>query len=147
MYVYSAEGVARRLREEIALYVRLSQTTPLEIVGLDIMGLTKKCQLLRACVFETYRLIIEPTSIRYVARPVTISDGDFVQTLNPGTWVSAPHSLLSRDSIIFPDTESFIPESFIPERFLEHDLKSDELVAPVEALGIWHCDMQRSHVC
>ena len=111
-YVYSTEGVAQILREEIAPYVKLLQSTPREIVGLNITGLTKKCQLLKACVFKTYRLVIEPTSIRYVARPVTISDGDFVHTLEKGTFVSAPRSLFSRDPSIFPDQKNSSQSAF-----------------------------------
>ncbi|KIX92354.1 uncharacterized protein Z520_11962 [Fonsecaea multimorphosa CBS 102226] len=121
VYVYSTSGVLDRVREEIAPYVKISSRkdpdtdnhTP-EITTIDIQGLGRDCALLKACIFETYRLTNEPTSIRYVARPITIHDGTYQHELQPGTFVSAPHSLTQRDPSVYAD-----PNDFIPDRFLQ----------------------------
>jgi hypothetical protein len=131
-YVYSTDGVVERLREEIAPYVQLSKTTPCEIIGFDIAGLSKNCQLLKSCIFETYRLVNEPTSIRYVTRPVAIEDGGAKHDLKPGTFLSAPHSLINHDPSIFPNAEKFIPE-----RFLEPDPEAGKPVARYGRLKPW----------
>ncbi len=74
-YVYSTPGLLARLRTEIAPYCTLSDTMPLEIDSMNLPGLFVNCPLLKASIFETYRMANEATSIRYVARPVTIDDG------------------------------------------------------------------------
>ncbi|KAJ5207720.1 cytochrome P450 [Penicillium cf. viridicatum] len=91
-YMYSTPGLLGRIREEIAPYVRLSGTTLPEITSMDLPALSMNCQLLKACIFETYRMVNELTSIRYVARPITIDDGEFKHDLKSGMFVSAPHA-------------------------------------------------------
>ncbi|KAI9373307.1 cytochrome P450 [Aspergillus egyptiacus] len=116
VYVYSTPGLLDRVRAEIAPYICLSQATPQEIASMNLPGLSINCQLLKACIYETYRMVNEPTSIRYVARTITLTDGELQHNLKPGTWVSVPHSLISHDASIFEK-----PNEFLPERFLETD--------------------------
>ncbi|EXJ74388.1 uncharacterized protein A1O5_02684, partial [Cladophialophora psammophila CBS 110553] len=63
VYVYSVSGLLDRVREEIAPYINISQTdsTP-EIVSMNLSALSHNCSLLKACVFETYRMANEATS-------------------------------------------------------------------------------------
>lgn len=131
-YVYSTPGLLDRIREKIAPYVRLSQTTPPEIMSMDLPALSANCQLLKVCIFETYRMVNEPTSIRYVARPMTIDDGKFKHELKPGMFVSAPHLLINQDPSAFAD-----PAEFVPERFLETDPESVKPMARYGRLRPW----------
>ena len=131
-YVYSSSGVLDELREEMAPYVRLSQTNPPGITSMDIPALSRHCQLLKACIFETYRLVNEATSIRYVARPITVHDNAIKHELKAGSFVSAPHALTQRDPAIYAD-----PEKFIPSRFLEADPESDKPIARYGILKPW----------
>ncbi|KAM0434013.1 hypothetical protein ACHAPT_003957 [Fusarium lateritium] len=112
-YVYSTQGLVDRVRDDIAPYVKLSPTDP---PVLDIPGLSNNCQLLKACIFETYRMVNEPTSIRHLERAVTISDSGFRHELKAGTFISVPHSLTNHDPSVYED-----PDKFVPERFLEAD--------------------------
>jgi cytochrome P450 len=131
-YVYFTDGVIERLREEIAPYVRLSPIMPHGIINFDVAGLSKSCQLLKACIFETYRFVNEPTSLRYVARAVVINDGDAKHEINPGTYLSAPHSIINRNLLVFSE-----PDNFNPDRFLKPDQESGKLVAQYGRLKPW----------
>jgi cytochrome P450 len=99
---------------------------------MDLTAPSMNCQLLKAFIFETYRMANEPTSIRYVARPVTLEDGEFKHELTPGTWLSAPHWLINRDPSVFAE-----PDKFHPERFLETDSESGKSVARYGRLRPW----------
>jgi cytochrome P450 len=132
IYVYSTSGLLEQLREEIAPYLHLSSTKPPELKSLDIQGLSKYCQLLKACIFETYRLVNEPTSIRFVTHSITIPDGDLKHELKPGMFVSAPHSLWNRDASVYDD-----PNMFNPARFLNHNPSSGKPVARYGTLKPW----------
>jgi cytochrome P450 len=99
---------------------------------MDLSALSINCQLLKACIFETYRMANDPTSIRYIARPVTIHDGEFKHELKQGTWVSAPLSLINQDPSVFAE-----PDKFVPERFLETDPQSGKPVARYGRLRPW----------
>jgi cytochrome P450 len=131
-YVYSTSGILEQLRMEIAPYISVSEASPSKLASLDIPGLCRSCQLLKACIFETYRLVNEPTSIRYVARPITITDGDLKHEIEPGTFVSVPHSLANRDPSVYDD-----PNRFEPARFLAPDAVSGELIARHRRLKPW----------
>ena len=72
---------------------------PRDIISMDHSGLVRSCHLLKACVFETYRIAKEPTSIRYVVRPITTIDGNLGHTLKLETLVSAAQSLISHNSL------------------------------------------------
>jgi cytochrome P450 len=133
-YVYSTPGFVDRLRAEIAPYLRISRRDRPENMSVDIPALHRECALLRACVFETYRLANEATSIRYVARPITLDDGPYRHDLKPGMFVSAPHALIQRDPSVYAD-----PHAFIPERFLETDPETDKVVARPGRLRPWGC--------
>jgi cytochrome P450 len=132
LYVYSTPGILARLRSAIAPFFKLSDTQPREIISMDHSGLARNCHLLKACIFETYRMVNEPTSIRYVVRPITINEGNLAHTLKADTFVSAPHSLINYDPTIFAD-----PDKFIPDRFLETDPKSGEQSARYGRLKPW----------
>ena len=123
-YVYSTPGLVEQLREEIGPYIKLSESQPLEFKSMDLPGIFANCPRMKACIFETYRMANEATSIRYVARPVTINDGTYKHELKPGMFVSAPHSVIQRDPSIYAD-----PDEFIPDRFLETDPDSGKLIA------------------
>ncbi len=132
VYVYSTPGLVDRVRDEIAPYVKISQTETPEITSIDLPGLSHSCALLKACIFETYRMANEATSIRYVARLITINDGACKHELKPGTFVSAPHSLIQRDPSVYAD-----PDKFIPDRFLDVDPESGKAVARYGRLKPW----------
>lgn len=131
-YVYSTPGLLSKLREEIAPYVRVSQTYPREITSMDLPALPRDCPLLKACIFETYRMTIEATSIRYIEHPITIDDGVYKHELKSGTFVSVPHSLIQRDPSVYAD-----PDNFVPDRFLGPDPESGKLVARYGKLKPW----------
>jgi cytochrome P450 len=131
-YVYSTPGFLDELREEIAPYIRLSQTEPPEITSMDLPALCHNCPLLKACIFETYHMANEATSIRYIARPATVNDGANKHQLKPGMFVSAPHSLIQRDLSVYAD-----PDKFVPDRFLESDPESGKLIARYGRLKPW----------
>jgi hypothetical protein len=131
-YVYSTPSLLDRLREEIAPDVHLSEASLPEITSMDLPALSMNCQLLKACIFETYRMVNEPTSIRYVARPITIDDGEFKHELKPSMFVSAPHALINQDPTVFAH-----PEEFDPDRFLEIDPDSGKLTARYGRLRPW----------
>ncbi|KAJ9615483.1 hypothetical protein H2200_001558 [Cladophialophora chaetospira] len=132
VYVYSTLGLLARIREEIAPYVPISKSASPEIASIDLPALSHDCVLTKACLFETYRLANEAASIRYVARPITVNDGDLKHELKPGTFVSAPHSLIQRDPLVYAD-----PDRFIPDRFVEVDPESGKLVARYGRLKPW----------
>ncbi|RSL62656.1 hypothetical protein CEP54_005592 [Fusarium duplospermum] len=131
-FVYATPGLVERIREETAAYIKLSSTTPLEIISIDIPGLCRSCQLLKACIFETYRIANDPAVIRRVERPITIKDGELEHKLQAGSFVSMPMSLTNSDSAIFPE-----PEKFIPERFLERNPTMGSMVARYGRLRPW----------
>ncbi|RSM18305.1 hypothetical protein CDV31_002824 [Fusarium ambrosium] len=131
-FVYATPGLVDRIREETAAYINLSTTTPLEIISIDIPGLCRSCQLLKACIFETYRIANDPAVIRRVERPITIQDGELEHKLQAGSFISMPMSLTNGDPAIFPD-----PEKFIPERFLERNLTTGSMVARYGRLRPW----------
>ncbi|PSN64410.1 putative cytochrome P450 [Corynespora cassiicola Philippines] len=131
-YVYSTTGVLKQIREEIDPFLGISKVTPRELTALDIPGLSKNCQLLKACIFETYRLVNEPTSIRQVARSMTIKDGHLSHELKPGMFVSAALSIDNRDASVYEN-----PDKFDPSRFLEPDPSSGKLVARYGKMKPW----------
>ncbi|KAI1056424.1 hypothetical protein LB507_001659 [Fusarium sp. FIESC RH6] len=132
LYVYSTPGLLERIREEISPYIRLSGGEKPEITGMDFQSLFKKCQLFKACIFETYRLVNEPTSIRHVSKSVSITDGDRQHNLNQGTYISVPLALKSRDPALYED-----PDSFIPDRFLDIDPETGKGTARYGKLKPW----------
>ncbi|KAL4737903.1 cytochrome P450 [Aspergillus similis] len=133
-YIYSPPGLLDAVRAEIAPYIRLaaSEAQAPEITSINFPGILANCQFLKACLYETCRVVNEPTSIRYVERPVTLTDGSLQHTLSAGTWVSAPHSLTNHNASIFDN-----PAEFRPERFLETDHVSGKRVARYGRLRPW----------
>ncbi|KAF5021770.1 hypothetical protein F66182_6220 [Fusarium sp. NRRL 66182] len=131
-YVYSTPGLLERIRDEISPHVSLSHQDGPEIALMDFSGLFKNCQLVKACIFETYRMVNEPTSIRYVARPISINDGDLKHKLNQGTFISVPLSLGNQDPSVYQD-----PHKFVPDRFLDTDPKTGKSTARYGRLKPW----------
>ena len=130
--IYSTTGLLERLREETAPYISMSREKPAAILSMDFAALSRDCSLLKACIFETYRMAIEAASIRYVARSITIKDGKYRHELKPGTFLTVPHSLSQRDPSVYHD-----PDTFMPERFLRNDKDSNRLSARYGALRPW----------
>ena len=99
---------------------------------MDIPGLCRDCQLLKACIFETYRIANDPAVIRRVERPITIRDGELKHQLQAGSFISMPTSLTNSDPAIFAD-----PDKFIPERFLERNPTTGSVAAQYGTLRPW----------
>lgn len=131
-YLYSTPGLIDHLREEIAPHMKMPQSSTPGNGSMDLPALFGNCPLMKACIFETYRMANEATSIRYVARSVTITDGMHSHELRPGMFVSAPHSVIQRDPSVYAD-----PDRFVPSRFLETDSKSGKPVARSGRLRPW----------
>ncbi|KAG5760306.1 hypothetical protein H9Q72_011571 [Fusarium xylarioides] len=100
LYVYSTPGLLKRIRDEISPYVTLSDGDKPQIKSMDFPSLFRKCQLFKACIFETYRLVNEPTSIRYVTQPVSLNDGNHKHELQEGTYISVPLALKNKNPSI-----------------------------------------------
>jgi len=131
-YIYSNPSLLEKLREEVAPHIKLSQTTPPEIVSMDLPGLSRDCPLLKACIFETYRLTLEVSSIRYIDRPISVNDGGHIHNLTPGVFVSVAHCTIQRDPAVYAD-----PDKFVADRFLEKDAESGNLVPRYGKLRPW----------
>ena len=132
-YVYSTPGLLARVRDEVAAYLTVEGG---ELVGVDVGGLARGCQLLRACVFETYRLVNDASSIRYVARPVTVADGERKHELRADSFFSALGSIENHDASVYAD-----PDRFDPERFLQRNPETGESVARYGRLKPWGAGM------
>ena len=63
---------------------------------------------------------------------MTIHDGQQEHHLKSGTWISAVHAVLQKDSSVYPE-----PEKFIPDRFLESDKENGNKVARYGKLRPW----------
>ncbi|KAM0078191.1 hypothetical protein ACKRZS_009715 [Fusarium odoratissimum] len=132
LYVYSTPGLLKRIRDEISPYVTLSDGGKPEIKSMDFPSLFRKCQLFKACIFETYRLVNEPTSIRYVTQPVSLNDGNIKHDLQEGTYISVPLALKNKNPSIYED-----PDTFIPDRFLDTDPETGKAMARYGKLKPW----------
>ena len=132
VYIYSTPGLLSRLRDETAPFVTMSQEKPASIASINFAELARECALLKSCLFETYRMANEAASIRYVARSVTVQDGEYTHELRPGMFVTVPHALSQQDASIYPN-----PENFVPERFLKFDKDSGRSGARYGTLRPW----------
>lgn len=132
-YVYSTPGLLAEVRDEIAPYVRVAGG---ELVGVDVAGLARGCQLLKACVFETYRLVNDASSIRYVTRPVTVQDGERKHVLRGDSFFSALGSIENHDAKVYGE-----PDRFDPGRFLQRNQETGESVARYGRLKPWGTGM------
>lgn len=133
IYAYSTPGLVERFREEMAPWVKLSSDKgPVEIESLDITALNRECPLMKSALFETFRFANEATSIRRIARPMTVTDGQHRHQLEPGTWISAPWAITQNDPSIYPE-----PEKFVAERFLEHNAETGKTGVRYGRLRPW----------
>ncbi|EHL01902.1 putative Cholesterol 7-alpha-monooxygenase [Glarea lozoyensis 74030] len=112
LFIYSTPGLVEQLRKEISSHVTVTDS---KITSFDLQGITR-CALLKGSVYETFRMVDEPTSIRYVRKPITLSDGQYTHNLKEGTWISAAHAIANKDAANYPE-----PHKFVPDRFLEID--------------------------
>ncbi|KAK4210887.1 putative cytochrome P450 [Rhypophila decipiens] len=147
-YVYSTPGLVDQLREEISPYITIT-TTELDdrengsnhsikenkITAMDHAALARNCPRLKACLFESYRLANEATSIRYVEKDTTVPDAGEHHHLKAGTFISAPHSVIQRDPSVYPDPNRFVPDRFLEEVFDEDGKK--KLAAKYGKLKPW----------
>jgi cytochrome P450 len=131
-YIYSTPGLLDELRKEVAPFVKLSGSEVPDIASIDIPALGRDCPLFKSTLFETYRLASEPTSIRRVARPMTVPDNDLNHKLPAGSYVSVALSLMQRDPAIFP-----APDQFVPDRFLEFDGETGKKIPRYGRLRPW----------
>ncbi|KAK3503317.1 cytochrome P450 [Neurospora crassa] len=134
LYIYSTPGLVNTLRQEVALFITLSDShhNKKDITAIDTSGLSRECQLLKSIILETLRLAFGAVSTRFVKRPITVQDGNHNHKLYPGTFLSVPHSFSQRDPSLYPD-----PHKFVPDRFLETDPSSGKLVAKYGKLRPW----------
>ncbi|KAH8892925.1 putative cytochrome P450 [Thozetella sp. PMI_491] len=119
VYIYSTLGLLATLREEIEPYISLSPAKDL-ITCIKLGELFRSCHLLKSCVLETYRMSVEPVSLRYVLKPITVTDGGFSHQLKPGMFISVPHGLTQRDSSVYADPNEFVPHRFLERNSLGH---------------------------
>ena len=133
-YIYSTPNLLDEVRQEIAPYIKISQRSLPEITSMDLTRLSRDCPRTKACLFETYRLVLDVASVRYVERPVTIKDGSFTHELKSGMFISASHSISQRDPSIYEN-----PDEFVPDRFLKTNPESGKLSAGYGSLKPWGC--------
>jgi hypothetical protein len=133
VFIHSTPGLLDAIREEIAEFVPVDKTaSPPRITSLDLRGLSLSCPLFKSSVFETYRLAVDATSIRYIAKPTTFSDGAYTQEFQADTWISAMHGTRQKDASVYPR-----PNEFVPDRFLEVDADSGNKIARYGKLKPW----------
>ncbi|UNI13308.1 hypothetical protein JDV02_000065 [Purpureocillium takamizusanense] len=134
LYVYATPGLLDELRNEVQPHLMVSRdaAAPPQITSVDLPALGRDCPLLKSAMFETFRMVNEPTSIRYIARALLVPDGKHQHQLEAGTWISVPHAGIQREPSIFPE-----PDKFIPDRFLEVDERSGKPVARYGRLRPW----------
>lgn len=137
VYIYSTPGLLEALRAEVAPYVdvhRNPATGKPELTRLAHNAVHHECALLRSAMYETFRLFSEPSSLRFVARPIEIDmgPGRRPHMLQAGTWCTVMHSLVQSDASVYPR-----PEKFVPDRFLEVDAATGKNTARLGRMRPW----------
>ncbi|WYZ36327.1 hypothetical protein EsH8_XII_000077 [Colletotrichum jinshuiense] len=140
IFICCNPDLLQRLRDEVAPYVtveRNAKTSRPEITHFDHNSIHNKCPMLKAALYETFRLTNEATSVRHVHKSVEVPmstglEKPKLHTLPQGTWVTALHHLIQHDPAIFPD-----PKTFIPGRFLQIDPITGQKVARHGCMKPW----------
>ncbi|GJN69735.1 hypothetical protein PLICBS_003787 [Purpureocillium lilacinum] len=133
LYIYATPRLLEALRSEVEPCMAVTRDGAItQITRVDISALGRECPLLKSAMFETFRMVNEPTSIRYVARALLVPDGEHQHHLEAGTWISVPHAGIQHEPSIFAE-----PDQFIPDRFLEVDERSGKTVARYGRLRPW----------
>ncbi|VUC28689.1 unnamed protein product [Clonostachys rosea] len=133
LFVYSTPGLVEELRSEVRQFV--PPVTELNRTGsdsVDLAGLKHKCPLLKSVFLETFRVVSQPTSMRYITQPMSVFDGHRHRHLQPGTWISVPHGGTQQDPSIFAN-----PTSFQPGRFVKSDEKTGNISVDYGRLKPW----------
>lgn len=157
-YVFSDTVLLRQLREEIAPFVTRRTSAgglqdPGKSLNIDVEGLWRSCPLLKGAVFETLRLEVGATSVKYVEDDFVLheseEDAKFLGKDRPesflvkkGEMIWVPHALHQLDEKYWPD-----PERFDARRFWEkepvnttHDDKmkpSSEVKVGYKTMKVW----------
>lgn len=132
LFIFSTPGLVDELRQEIAPYMSISDSKPAKITSMDLRGLYRKCPLLKSCLYETYRMANEPTSIRYLGQSVTVPDGEYKHELKKGSWISVAYAYDNKSPSLYAN-----PHKFVPDRFLETDPESGKRTARYGTLKPW----------
>lgn len=131
VHIYATPGLLEAIRAEIAPCVA---PTPdgARIEKIDYPALSRDCPLLKSTYLETFRVANDPSCLRYVGRPVTISDGASTQNLAPGTYITVPLGIRQKSADVWAH-----PDKFVPDRFIETDGATGRRVARYGALRPW----------
>lgn len=151
-YVFSDPVLLRELREEIAPYVKRCSPDPDDKTGqqqksldIDVEGLWRRCPLLKGAVFETLRLEVGATSVKYVERDFVLheseEDAKFLGKDRPESFlikkdemIWVPHALHQLDGKYWSD-----PDRFDARRFWENRDQDDLSMVKVEykTMKVW----------
>ncbi|KAK7227927.1 hypothetical protein V2G26_000097 [Clonostachys chloroleuca] len=132
-FVYSTPGLVEELRNEVCGFLPpLTGSNQIDDDSIDLAGLRNKCPLLKSVFLETFRVVSQPTSMRYMSEPMSVFDGQHHRHLQPGTWISVPHWGTQQDPSVFEN-----PTSFQPRRFIKRDEKTGNASVGYGRLKPW----------
>lgn len=154
-YVFSDPVLLRQLREEIAPFVKRRRPTSGAqdhngTLKMDVEGLWRHCPLLKGAVFETLRLEVGATSVKYVEEDFVLheseEDAKFLGKDRPesflikkGEMIWVPHALHQLDEKYWPDPERFDARRFWEEQSTHNDEKSssEEVKVGYKTMKVW----------
>jgi cytochrome P450 len=133
LFAYSTPGLVEELRSEVCGFVPpLTGSSRTDDDSIDVAGLRNKCPLLKSVFLETFRVVSQPTSMRYISQPMSVFDGQHHRHLQAGTWISVPHGGTQQDPSVFVN-----PTSFQPRRFIKRDGKTGDASVGYGRLKPW----------